>query len=136
MIGESDVPKVRVQFTGGFFPVVSSFPVWQLMINELAPCISSRDALTKIESADAMCLCVHRRSTVATCQWKMKKFVMGLRGFANSLEAIEEGPQHGLRPRRASNLRGVKVFQLSLRTGRKGTAASCRYAARLLWAGY
>ena len=86
MIGESDVPKVRVQFTGAFFPVVSSFPVWQLMINELAPCISSRDA-------DAMCLCVHRRSTVATCQWKMKKFVMGLRGFADSLEAIEEGPQ-------------------------------------------
>jgi hypothetical protein len=64
VIGESDVPKVGVQFTGAFLPIVSSFPVWQLMINELAPCISSRDALMKIEFADAICLCVHRPSKV------------------------------------------------------------------------
>jgi hypothetical protein len=70
------------------------------MVNELAPCIFFGDALTTMEFADAMYLGRPPRSTVTTCQWKMKKLFMGLRG-ANSLEAIEErddpsmGSSHG-----------------------------------------
>ena len=91
-----------------------------------------------MEFADAMCLVRPPPFDGHGVPVEDREVVHGLvrlRQFAGGDRKRDE-PSHGLKPRIDSKLRGVKEFQLSPRTGREGTAASCLYAARLLWAGH
>lgn len=96
------------------------------MVNELAPFVSSGDARTKMEFPDAMYLV--RPPRFDGHGMPDEEVVHGLARLRQTTRGDKkrEMTQHGLTPRIASNLRGVKEFQLS---SREGTAASCLYAA-------